>query len=67
MILNDFDTVVGQRVGRLLASLFSQDSAFKGRQVATFHNQRDFIFFRCAWSVLHMCRPAEPQPHSCIS
>ena len=49
VILNNFDTVVGQRVGRLLATLFSQDSAFKGRQVATFHNQRDFIFFRCLW------------------
>ncbi len=48
VILNNFDTVIGQRVGRLLASLFSQDSAFKGRQVATFHNQRDFIFFRRA-------------------
>ncbi|KAK9827342.1 hypothetical protein WJX81_007556 [Elliptochloris bilobata] len=46
VIMNNFDTVIGQRVGRLLASLFSQDSAFKGRQVATFHNQRDFIFFR---------------------
>ena len=35
-------------MGRLLASLFSQASAFKGRQVATFHNQRAFIFFRRA-------------------
>ena len=30
----------------MFASLFNQDPHFKGRQVATFHNQRDFIFFR---------------------
>ncbi len=52
--MNNFDTVVGQRVGRLLASLFSQDSAFKGRQVATFHNQRDYVFFRRAASLLFL-------------
>lgn len=30
----------------MIASLFPQDPNFRGRQVATFHNQRDFIFFR---------------------
>ena len=30
----------------MFASLFHQDPTFKGRRVATFHNQRDFIFFR---------------------
>ena len=65
--MNNFDTVVGQRVGRLLATLFSQNSVFKGRQVATFHNQRDFIFFRCTWFTLRVCRPAEVQPHIRIS
>jgi len=30
----------------MLASLFPQVPEFVGRQVATFHNQRDFIFFR---------------------
>lgn len=31
---------------RLIQSLFPQDPEFKGRRVVTFHNQRDFIFFR---------------------
>lgn len=31
---------------RLIASLFPQDPNFRGRRVVTFHNQRDFIFFR---------------------
>ena len=48
IILNRFHTRLGTRVGRLLASLFPQAPQFRGRQVATFHNQRDFIFFRRA-------------------
>lgn len=46
LILNNFDSKVGVRVGRLLASLFPQNPQFQGRRVVTFHNQRDFIFFR---------------------
>ncbi|CAL8464898.1 g4433 [Coccomyxa elongata] len=46
LILNHFDTRLGHRLGRMLASLFHQDPSFKSRQVATFHNQRDCIFFR---------------------
>ncbi|KAI8849722.1 anticodon-binding protein [Chytridium lagenaria] len=46
LILNNFNTRLGHSVGRMLASLFPQVPEFKGRQVATFHNQRDFIFFR---------------------
>lgn len=46
LILNNFDSKVGVRVGRMLASLFPQNPEFKGRRVVTFHNQRDFIFFR---------------------
>lgn len=46
LILNNFDSKVGVKVGRLLASLFPQNPEFKGRRVVTFHNQRDFIFFR---------------------
>ncbi|CAI5516263.1 unnamed protein product [Closterium sp. Naga37s-1] len=46
LILNNFSTRLGHRVGRLLASLFPQDPEFKGRRVVTLHNQRDFIFFR---------------------
>lgn len=47
LILNNFGTRLGHRVGRMFASLFSQDPNFRGRRVVTFHNQRDFIFFRC--------------------
>ncbi|KAJ3112270.1 argininosuccinate synthetase [Phlyctochytrium bullatum] len=46
LILNNFNTRLGHTVGRMLAALFPQVPEFKGRQVATFHNQRDFIFFR---------------------
>lgn len=46
LVLHGFGTAVGTRVGRLLASLFPTDPAFRGRQVATLHAQRDFIFFR---------------------
>nr|GEX89414.1 ribosome production factor 1 [Tanacetum cinerariifolium] len=44
--LNNFTTRLGHRVGRLIQSLFPQDPEFRGRRVVTFHNQRDFIFFR---------------------
>jgi ribosome production factor 1 len=46
LILKNFHTLLGRRVGRMFASLFDQDPTFKGRQVATLHNQRDYIFFR---------------------
>lgn len=46
LVLNNFDTRLGHRVGRMFASLFHQDPTFRGRRVVTFHNQRDFIFFR---------------------
>lgn len=46
LILNNFTTRLGHRVGRLFQSLFPQDPNFRGRRVVTFHNQRDFIFFR---------------------
>ena len=46
LVLRGFGTAVGNRVGRLLASMFPVDPAFRGRQVATLHAQRDFIFFR---------------------
>jgi ribosome production factor 1 len=44
--LHGFGTRLGHRVGRLLGSLFPHDAEFVGRQVATFHNQRDYIFVR---------------------
>eukprot|EP00249_Psilotum_nudum_P016508 c25856_g3_i3 orf=1159-2232(-) len=46
LILNNFTTRLGHRIGRMLASLFPQDPNFRGRRAVTFHNQRDFIFFR---------------------
>jgi ribosome production factor 1 len=46
LILNRFSTRLGHRVGRMLASLFPKAPQFGGRRVVTFHNQRDFIFFR---------------------
>ena len=46
IILNNFTTALGLRVGRMLGSLFPHTPNFVGRQVVTFHNQRDFIFFR---------------------
>jgi ribosome production factor 1 len=38
MILNNFNTRVGRRVARLLASLCPQRPEFKGRRAVTFHN-----------------------------
>jgi len=46
VILNNFNTMLGHRVGRMLASLFHFEPNFEGRRVVTFHNQRDYIFFR---------------------
>ncbi|KAM9848273.1 ribosome production factor 1 [Aulostomus maculatus] len=46
VILNNFTTRLGHSIGRHFAALFPQQPQFVGRQVATFHNQRDFIFFR---------------------
>lgn len=46
LVLNNFATRLGHRVGRLIQSLFPQSPEFRGRRVVTFHNQRDFIFFR---------------------
>ena len=46
VILNNFTTALGVRVGRMLGSLFPHTPNFVGRQAITFHNQRDFIFFR---------------------
>ncbi|CAL5045609.1 unnamed protein product [Urochloa decumbens] len=46
LVLNNFTTRLGHRVGRMIQSLFPQDPNFRGRRVVTFHNQRDYIFFR---------------------
>ncbi|CAK4083993.1 unnamed protein product [Aphanomyces euteiches] len=46
VILNNFNTRLGHRIGRFLGSFFEHKPEFIGRQVVTFHNQRDFIFVR---------------------
>jgi ribosome production factor 1 len=46
IILNNFRTRLGLSTSRLLATLFHFDPEFRGRRVVTFHNQRDYIFFR---------------------
>ncbi|CAD5213170.1 unnamed protein product [Bursaphelenchus okinawaensis] len=46
VILNNFNTRLGHTVARMLACLFPHDPEFRGRRVVTFHNQRDYIFFR---------------------
>lgn len=46
LILNNFVTRLGRRIGRQLAALFPQKPDFVGRRTVTFHNQRDFVFFR---------------------
>lgn len=46
VILNNFSTRLGWTVSRMLAALFHYDPEFKGRRAVTFHNQRDYIFFR---------------------
>jgi ribosome production factor 1 len=46
LIFKNFKTRLGQRVTRILNSLFPSKPDLEGRQVATFHNQRDYVFFR---------------------
>ena len=46
VILNNFSTRLGHGVARMLASLFHYEPEFVGKRVVTFHNQRDYIFFR---------------------
>ncbi|XP_012221458.1 probable ribosome production factor 1 [Linepithema humile] len=46
VILNNFTTRLGFTIGRMLGALFHYQPEFKGRRAVTFHNQRDYIFFR---------------------
>ncbi|XP_065084369.1 probable ribosome production factor 1 [Ochlerotatus camptorhynchus] len=46
VILTNFSTRLGLTIGRMLGALFHYEPEFIGRRVATFHNQRDYIFFR---------------------
>lgn len=38
LILNNFDTMLGSRVGRMIAALFPQDPQLEKRRVITWHN-----------------------------
>lgn len=58
VILNNFTTRLGHTVGRMLAALFHYEPQFHGKRVVTFHNQRDYIFFRHHRLVKH------PSTHS---
>jgi ribosome production factor 1 len=46
LVLNNFSTRLGHRLGRFLGTLFPRKPEFDGRTAVTFHNQRDFIFVR---------------------
>ena len=46
LILKNFNTSTGRRVGRFFASMFDMDPEFRGRTVVSFLNMRDFIFVR---------------------
>ena len=44
-ILNNFTTNLGHTIGRMFQTFFPPRPEFLGRQVVTWHNQRDFLFF----------------------
>ncbi|XP_050294254.1 probable ribosome production factor 1 [Anthonomus grandis grandis] len=46
VVLNNFTTRLGLTVGRMLGALFHYEPEFVGQRCVTFHNQRDFVFFR---------------------
>jgi ribosome production factor 1 len=46
VIMNNFTTRLGHSVARMINCLIPQKPDFQGRRVMTYHNQRDFIFFR---------------------
>ncbi|CAG9539697.1 unnamed protein product [Cercopithifilaria johnstoni] len=46
LILKNFNTRLGHTIARMFACLFPQKPMYSGRRVVTFHNQRDYIFFR---------------------
>ena len=46
LMFKNFKTTLGFRVQRALNALFPKEEELKGRELITFHNQRDYIFFR---------------------
>jgi ribosome production factor 1 len=61
LILNNFLTPLGRSTAGLFQSLFPQLPEFRGRQVVTLHNQRDYIFFRRHRYVFREKREAEKE------
>jgi ribosome production factor 1 len=59
LILNNFTTPLGLLTAHLLKSLFPPKPDLEGRQVITFHNQRDFVFLRRFRYVLRDKRETE--------
>lgn len=46
VILTNYTTRLGMTISRMLGALFHYDPEFVGKRAVTFHNQRDYIFFR---------------------
>ena len=46
LMFRNFKTTLGVRVQRALNALFPKDEELKGRELISFQNHRDFIFFR---------------------
>ncbi len=46
LIFKNFNTKIGHRISRIINGIFPHTPELEGRQVATFHNQRDYIFVR---------------------
>ena len=59
LILNNFTTPLGLLTAHVFRSLFPVKPDLQGRQVVTFHNQRDFIFIRRFRYVLRDKRESE--------
>ncbi|RMZ90214.1 hypothetical protein DV736_g2548, partial [Chaetothyriales sp. CBS 134916] len=59
LVLNNFSTPLGVLTAHLFRSLFPATPDLEGRQVVTFHNQRDFIFLRRFRYVIRDKRPSE--------
>merc|ERR1712113_115322 len=46
LFLSNFNTNLGCKVAQMLASLFHKKKRIRSNRVVTFHNQKDYIFFR---------------------
>lgn len=60
VILNNFRTRLGRRIGRMLQTNLNAAENLRARQVVTFHNQRDFIFFRAHRYIFEHKNPKDP-------